>query len=107
VGRSSIASPPRHSKQWADYCREIRKKAKLNRTKAAARIGIDSSYITLFERDGLIPRHEIVAKIGEALDNPRRAELMAGYVPSGYAEPFKVLFDFLESKKARALFQPT
>ena len=96
---TSSPSPPRCSKAWAAYVREVRIKQKLTKRDAARLLEIDPSYLTFMERDGLIPRLNTVAKIGKTLDDtPGRAEFVAGYVPECYAEPFRILFEFLSGR---------
>lgn len=78
----------RFDKRWAKWIEAKRKGAGLTRKELALVAGIDQSYITLFERDGLLPSHGVANSLGwvfagqsgEQADYDRTM-LLAGYVP--------------------------
>lgn len=73
-----------HNLEWAAFVRASRKKLGYNLRKLAFLSGIDSSYVTLIERDGYVPRRDKVIAIARALEvDTDRALLEAGYAPEG------------------------
>lgn len=67
---------------WADFVSQNRKSQGMTRRKLAETAGIDPSYITLIEKNGVIPRKDKVIRLAEALNQDTDAALLlAGYAP--------------------------
>lgn len=66
---------------WADFVRIHRLKLNLTKRELGSKASIDPSYVTLVERDGHVPKREIVERIAKALGvNIDNAFFAAGYV---------------------------
>ena len=76
-----------NSREWADYVRLKRKEKQFTRRYVAEVAGIDPGYVTLIERDGLIPSRAVAAKIGKALGNEHETLIVAGFVPAEASKP--------------------
>ena len=71
-----------YNQEWAAFVRTNRKKLGYNLRKLAFLAGIDSSYVTLIERDGYVPKRDKVVAIARALETDiDRTLLEAGYAP--------------------------
>ena len=68
--------------KWASALITVRKRAHMTRRDIALAVDIDPSYITLMERDGNVPKREIVADIAKATGaNEDKLMMAAGYLP--------------------------
>lgn len=67
---------------WAIYLSEQRHKKKYKRNQLAELCGVDPSYITLIERDGYVPKNEIIVSLSKALEcDVDKSLIIAGYAP--------------------------
>lgn len=73
---------------WRAWILDRRKHFELTKRELAEMVGINASYVTLFERDGYVPSRAIVQAIGELFGCPDVALANAGYVPDSIREPF-------------------
>ncbi len=70
------------SLQWANFVKMHRKRQGLTLRQLGHLAGIDGSYVTLIERDGVVPRKDKVLALARALGvNEDHMLLEAGYAP--------------------------
>lgn len=76
---------------WANYIRDKRKKRGFTRRHLAILAKIDPSYMTLIERDGIVPKRDKVIALADVMDiDVGDMLLMAGYAPiRNYGEDMK------------------
>lgn len=84
--------PNARRSDWGEWVKQRRKARNLSKPALAKKLGIDSSYIILMERDGYVPRYEIVLGMALALDTPVDETLLrAGYAPHLPEEAWAVI----------------
>lgn len=78
---------PEKSMSWAKLVRENRKARGYNRRELAKVAFVDPSLITLIERDGHVPRRNVIESLAAALIvDCDLALLVAGYAPASIAK---------------------
>jgi transcriptional regulator with XRE-family HTH domain len=93
------------SPSWAAYVKEHRRTRRITRREMARLASIDPSYVTLIERDGMVPRQDVVCRLGRALLlDEDRTLVAAGYAPRGI--PLKELLHRVESHKLTHALDP-
>ena len=76
--RTLCPREPTHNRAWAQFIEDGRKRAGLTRRELAAAANVDPSYATLWERDGYVPRPNVVKRIAEVFHiDPSEAVLIA------------------------------
>lgn len=71
-----------HSAMWAEWVRRNREARNWSKRTLAAKVGVDPSYVTLWENDGYVPMRKKVQHVADAFGLPRaEAEIIAGLIP--------------------------
>ena len=73
--------------QWAAWVRKHREAVGMSRGTLAAKVNVHPSYVTLFERDGYVPKYEIAQAVAMLLCPDDKIEqdyslMVAGYAPT-------------------------
>lgn len=85
---------------WAVFVQQNRTKQGMTRRELGERSEIHPSYVTLMERDGYVPKRDIVDRVVAVLKaDPNLGRLTAGYAPLYQTTAEQVL----NSKRMRAL----
>ena len=71
----------RRCDRWGTYVARKRATLGLTKRQLAMQARIDPSYLTLVERDGVIPNRDKVAMLGKIFGDQDAALLMAGFAP--------------------------
>lgn len=91
---------------WALFVEQNRIKQGMTRRELGEKSQIDPSYVTLMERDGYVPRRDIVDRVVEVLKaDPNLGRLAAGYAPLYKTTPEQVLnaLAIVSTKRMQAL----
>lgn len=76
-----------HNQLWSALVVALRQKNKLTARQVAETAGIDPSYVTKIEREGLVPRRDKVEALAKALNAEADGLLIAaGYAPKSLSQ---------------------